>query len=105
MGRESTLENIRNAIQRDERGVVFSKKGIVYPNEFVKYDIPETTQDEFIHEAGYDALITGFAFVNMFYKLDEEVQRDLENCLYTFPNSFKITKHLSSSTKLYKTGG
>ena len=66
----------------------FSDIEVVLGEQFKAYDFKNNSDLSRCHEAGYDAFLTGFAFIKMFFALNEEEKLWLKNsvnsmkCLY-----------------------
>lgn len=59
---------------------MFSKSEIVVPDGFKKYDLFNPSEGAH-HEAGFDALLTGYCFIKMFDKLDAEGKKSVKSVI------------------------
>ena len=76
----SSLETMLLKIREAKEGM-FSKKELVIPEGFEKYNLFNPSEGSY-HEAGFDALLTGYVFMKMYYQLDPQTQKSSKNIVY-----------------------
>ena len=81
----SSLEHIWAHTKEDTNGD-FANIKLVYPEGFTKYDLENITESSAYHEAGFDALLTGYCFLKMFYKLDEQEKKKVHSTVNILKN-------------------
>ena len=62
---------------------------LILSERFKDYDLWGTSQTRY-HEAGYDAFVTGFIFIRMFYILDENEKNKVQNSIFLTKTIFFI---------------
>lgn len=72
----------------------FSDVQIVLDEKFKAYEFGNNSDLSRCHEAGYDAFLTGFAFIKMFFTFDHEKKNWLKNSV----NSMKCLYYLKLDT-------